>query len=246
MQTAFPNEHHRAWRAAPAARALAFPLGACWATELWRLRRGRSRDFVRSNENEGSRKKKKQSAPSRLARLADAFFARALREDERDEVHGTAWYLLGAWLTVCLYPCDVAALSICVLAFGDPAARVAGRGFARRVDAATRRDARLFFSNGKSVVGSAACFLVAFATALVLFRPEVGVFGEKQRRRATDATVLGSRDLAVVCFGAIVGLVAAGVEFLGSAGGRVNDNATIPVLVGAAAWPARGALLGWA
>jgi dolichol kinase len=46
-------------------------------------------------------------------------------------------------------------------------------------------------------------------------------------------------------FSAFVGGVVAGVEFF-AADAYVNDNALIPVVVGAAAWPARGALLGWA
>ena len=225
VRTAFPNEHHRAWRAFSVARALALPLAACWAVELWRLRLRRTRRGV----------------ASAAARLANAFFARALRDTERDRVHGTAWYLLGVCASLCLYPCDVAALSICVLAFCDPAASVAGRAFG---------DARLNrrFANGKSVVGSLACFAVAFATAHALFRPDAGLFRDARgsatttpepRRRDVEA------DAAVACFAAIVGLIAAGVEFLGSAAGGVNDNAAIPVLVGAAAWPARGALLGW-
>jgi hypothetical protein len=37
--TAFPDERHRTWRAVPVAQTLAFPLAACWAVELWRLRR---------------------------------------------------------------------------------------------------------------------------------------------------------------------------------------------------------------
>jgi len=47
-------------------------------------------------------------------------------------------------------------------------------------------------------------------------------------------------------FSAFVGGVVAGVEVFAADAVHVNDNALIPVVVGAAAWPARGALLGWA
>ena len=219
MVTAFPEKHHRTWRAFPVANALAFPLAACWAVELWRLRRARIGASSGGDD-------------ARLARLADAFFANALRESERNRVHGTAWYLLGAWIALVLYPCDVAALSICALAFCDPAASVAGRAF---------RDARnnKRFANGKSAVGTLACFLVGAGVTFAMFRANAGVFDIKHDIEHEALT------FSVLTFSAFVGGVVAGVEFF-AADAYVNDNALIPVVVGAAAWPARGALLGWA
>ena len=216
--TAFPDERHRTWRAFPVANALAFPLAACWAVELWRLRRARIGASSGGDD-------------ARLARLADAFFANALRESERNRVHGTAWYLLGAWIALVLYPCDVAALSICALAFCDPAASVAGRAF---------RDARnnKRFANGKSAVGTLACFLVGAGVTFAMFRANAGVFDIKHDIEHEALT------FSVLTFSAFVGGVVAGVEFF-AADAYVNDNALIPVVVGAAAWPARGALLGW-
>ena len=223
--TAFPEKHHRTWRAFPVANALAFPLAICWAVELWRLRRARRATLKSRRDRLGS-----AGGDARLARLADAFFANALRESERYRVHGTAWYLLGTWIALVLYPCDVAALSICALAFCDPAASVAGRAFRRH-----KHNKR--FANGKSVVGVFACFLVGVGLTHTMFRANNGVFNIEHdevvstfRRRLT--------------FDAFVGGVVAGVEFLAAAA-SVNDNALIPVVVGAAAWPARGALLGW-
>ena len=222
--TAFPEKHHRTWRAFPVANALAFPLAICWAVELWRLRRAR-RATLKSRRNRlGS-----AGGDARLARLADAFFANALRESERYRVHGTAWYLLGTWIALVLYPCDVAALSICALAFCDPAASVAGRAFKEE-----RNNKR--FANGKSVVGVFACFLVGAGLTHIMFRANNGVFNIEH-----DEVVSTFR---VLTFDAFVGGVVAGVEFLAAAA-SVNDNALIPVVVGAAAWPARGALLGW-
>jgi diacylglycerol kinase (CTP) len=217
--TAFPDERHRTWRAFPVANALAFPLAACWAVELWRLRRARIGASSGGDD-------------ARLARLADAFFANALRESERNRVHGTAWYLLGAWIALVVYPCDVAALSICALAFCDPAASVAGRAF---------RDARnnKRFANGKSAVGTLACFLVGAGVTFAMFRANAGVFDIKHDIEHEALT------FSVLTFSAFVGGVVAGVEFF-AADAYVNDNALIPVVVGAAAWPARGALLGWA
>ena len=223
--TAFPDERHRTWRAVPVARALALPLAACWAVELWRLRRVRR-------------------APPRassffFARLADGFFARALRENERDRVHGTAWYLLGSFLSLSLYPCDVAALSICALAFCDPAASLVGRSSLFR-DA--RRNRR--FANGKSAVGAVACFAVGVLTTWSLFRPRSGVFSVASANANGRASSSRSDARIVILFGVVVGVVVAVVEFVGSKT-FVDDNALIPVLVGAAAWPARGVLLGW-
>jgi dolichol kinase len=217
--TAFPDERHRTWRAFPVANALAFPLAACWAVELWRLRRARIGASSGGDD-------------ARLARLADAFFANALRESERNRVHGTAWSLLGAWIALVLYPCDVAALSICALAFCDPAASVAGRAF---------RDARnnKRFANGKSAVGTLACFLVGAGVTFAMFRANAGVFDIEHDIEHEALT------FSVLTFSAFVGGVVAGVEFF-AADAYVNDNALIPVVVGAAAWPARGALLGWA
>ena len=232
VRTAFPNEHHRAWRAFSVARALALPLAACWAVELWRLRRVR-------------RAPPRASASFFFARLADSFFARALRENERDRVHGTAWYLLGSFVSLSLYPCDVAALSICALAFCDPAASLVGRSSLFR-DA--RRNRR--FANGKSAVGAVACFAVGVLTTWSLFRPRSGVFSVAAANANGRASSSRSDDedesaRFVILFGVVVGVVVAVVEFVGSKT-FVDDNALIPVLVGAAAWPARGALLGWA
>jgi dolichol kinase len=219
--TAFPDERHRTWRAFPVANALAFPLAACWAVELWRLRRARIGASSGGDD-------------ARLARLADAFFANALRESERERVHGTAWYLLGAWIALVLYPCDVAALSICALAFCDPAASVAGRAFR-----GARNNVR--FANGKSAVGVLACFLVGAGVTFAMFRANAGVFNIEHDVFNTEHEALRR----VLTFSAFVGGVVAGVEFLAAAV-SVNDNALIPVVVGAAAWPARGVLLGWA
>lgn len=223
MVTAFPDERHRTWRAFPVANALAFPLAACWAVERWRLRRAQKKKNGASSGGDDAR----------LARLADAFFANALRESERDRVHGTAWYLLGAWIALVLYPCDVAALSICALAFCDPAASVAGRAFR-----GARNNKR--FANGKSAVGTFACFLVGLGVTFAMFRANNGVFNIEHD---IEHEAVGRR---VLTFSAFVGGVVAGVEVFAADAVHVNDNALIPVVVGAAAWPARGALLGWA
>jgi len=223
--TAFPDERHRTWRALPVANALAFPLAACWAVERWRLRRAQKK---KNGASSGA------TNDARLARLADAFFANALRESERDRVHGTAWYLLGAWIALVLYPCDVAALSICALAFCDPAASVAGRAFR-----GARNNKR--FANGKSAVGTFACFLVGAGVTFAMFRANNGVFNIEH-----DIEHEAALECRVLTFSAFVGGVVAGVEVFAADAVHVNDNALIPVVVGAAAWPARGALLGWA
>ena len=69
--TAFPDERHRTWRAVPVAQTLAFPLAACWAVELWRLNRVR-----RAKDPNAGR-----ANLSVVARAAEGFFAKALREN---------------------------------------------------------------------------------------------------------------------------------------------------------------------
>ena len=112
--------------------------------------------------------------------------------------------------------------------FCDPAASVAGRAFRRH-----KHNKR--FANGKSVVGVFVCFLVGVGLTHTMFRANNGVFNIEH-----DVSTFRRR----LTFDAFVGGVVAGVEFLAAAA-SVNDNALIPVVVGAAAWPARGALLGW-
>ena len=216
--TAFPEKHHRTWRAFPVANALAFPLAICWAVELWRLRRAR-RATLKSRRNRlGS-----AGGDARLARLADAFFANALRESERYRVHGTAWYLLGTWIALVLYPCDVAALSICALAFCDPAASVAGRAFKEGET-----------TNASPTANpSSACSRVFVGAGLthIMFRANNGVFNIEHDEVVPTFRLDIHRSPA------------ASSPASSSSPPFVNDNALIPV-VGAAAWPA-SALLGW-
>jgi len=74
-----------------------------------------------------------------------------------------------------------------------------------------------------------------------MFRANNGVFNIEH-----DIEHEAALECRVLTFSAFVGGVVAGVEVFAADAVHVNDNALIPVVVGAAAWPARGALLGWA
>jgi len=82
------------------------------------------------------------------------------REQERF-VLGPVTLGLGALLALILFPPDVAAFSVYVLAFGDSAATLAGR-FLGRI--------RPAFLRGKSLEGSLACFVTAALAGFLVFR----------------------------------------------------------------------------
>jgi len=83
--------------------------------------------------------------------------ALASRARDRDRfVLGPVTLGLGAMLALLFYPASAAAIAIYALAFGDGLASLVGRFFGKT---------RPAFLRGKSVEGSAACFVAVFASA---------------------------------------------------------------------------------
>ncbi|HLB25172.1 MAG TPA: phosphatidate cytidylyltransferase [Nitrospirota bacterium] len=100
-----------------------------------------------------------------LARLAvpavNAFFykyfPKFIRDNERDRLTGSPWYLLGVTCALAFFSLPVAVYAVCFLACGDVAATTVGERWGR-----TR------LSGGKSIEGTAAFFAAAFAAGLVI------------------------------------------------------------------------------
>ncbi|MDA9099217.1 hypothetical protein N9L76_09830 [bacterium] len=168
VNTVCPGERHRVWRATPVAIWLAPLLVTCWAVEYLRLK-------VFTSWKTGD--DQNHNSAWTFTTIFNVFFQKILRSNEHSKVHGTAWYLLGVTTVLFFYPCDVAVLSICHLAFCDPAASVVGRSAFFMTG--THRNAR--FANGKSWRGTAACATVGYCVTWYLFRVNGGVFGENVR-----------------------------------------------------------------
>jgi phytol kinase len=104
------------------------------------------------------------SSPSIASRFS-ALFHPLLRAHESARVTGATWLIGAMFAAVLLLPRDVAIVATWAAAVGDSAAALVGVRFGRI------RWAR----DGKSVEGSAACLLVAFAGALLLTRVGAGI-----------------------------------------------------------------------
>ncbi|GIX06646.1 MAG: hypothetical protein KatS3mg115_1049 [Candidatus Poribacteria bacterium] len=101
-----------------------------------------------------------------LIRLLDPELNRAfvrqfrflLRRSETHQVTGTGYYLLGAWLSVVLFPPTVAIAAMSFLIFGDVAAALVGMAIGR-----------VRILGNKTLEGSLACFVVCVAVGIALF-----------------------------------------------------------------------------
>lgn len=62
----------------------------------------------------------------RLKKTAFSFFSRVMRTEELSRMSSMTWLLSGAWISIVLFPRDIAVLSLLLLAFGDPAASIFG------------------------------------------------------------------------------------------------------------------------
>ncbi|MBC7385455.1 MAG: hypothetical protein H7301_04720 [Cryobacterium sp.] len=135
-----------------------------------------------------------------------------MRSCEVNRFSGTPYYIASALIAVGIFPKPIAALSIAFLAVGDPIASLFGILYG---------DRSIRFSNGKSLIGTAAgmlaCGLVAFLFLQVMNQSQ---FLELRM----DHLVL----LSVV--GAFAG---GGAELLPM---EVDDNFAIPVVSGFVLW----------
>jgi dolichol kinase len=91
-------------------------------------------------------------------RLFNRYFQSMIRGEEREDLLGSTYYILGAVVTVLLYDRFVAVTALLFLVFGDTAAALAGRRYGKR---------RYW---GKSLAGSAACFGCCVILGAAIFR----------------------------------------------------------------------------
>lgn len=104
----------------------------------------------------------------RSARARERFLRAAgvlLRAHEHERLSGATWLLVAFAVAVALYPRDVAVAAMWAVAVGDASAAVIGRLASRRAHraAAARGDPP---PAGKTLAGSAACFVTTLAGAL--------------------------------------------------------------------------------
>ena len=143
--------------------------------------------------------------PERRSGFAVALFRLLSRASEASRMASSTWYTLGLIACVALLPKPACLIGILVLAFADPAAGLVGRRFG---------GPRLY--RDKSVGGTAAFFVVAFAIVGASLAIQVPALALAPRLAAAAAIALAST-LA---------------ELLGD---HVQDNFSIPVVTGVAA-----------
>lgn len=66
-----------------------------------------------------------------INRLFINYFGFLMRSEEKHNPTGTLYYLLGAMISILLFPKEIALFSMTVLAVGDPAAYIIGSNFGR-------------------------------------------------------------------------------------------------------------------
>jgi len=88
-----------------------------------------------------------------------------IREYEKTQFNTTTYFLLSSFLSILLFPKDIAVVVLCFLAFGDTIASFIGSTFGR---------IKIF---DKTIEGSMACFLVCFIIANVLLGFRLSLIG---------------------------------------------------------------------
>lgn len=132
--------------------------------------------------------------------LVDKVFGIIVRPHERFRVNSSTWYLAALTLMTAITPKTALEVGLLVLAFGDPAASVAGR-----------RWGRIKLWREKSVVGSTAFTAASFVASFLFLSMAVPNLG-----LAPTFAV----SLAAAFSGAVTELFSQ----------RINDNFTIPVV----------------
>ena len=129
-----------------------------------------------------------------------------MRSNELNRLSGTPYYLAAALASVAIFPKPVTVLSLLYLALGDPVASLFGILYG---------DKSIRFSNGKSLIGTAAGVGICFLVTLVF--------------------VSGMRlDMGTVLLVSLIGGLAGGTaEMLPF---EIDDNFTIPVISGFVLW----------
>lgn len=92
-----------------------------------------------------------------VQRAFTSAFGPLLRDDERKGPHGSLFFLAGVFLSILLFPKNLACVGLVYLAVGDTAAEVVGRKFGR-----------VKLLGPKTLEGSAACFASSAVVGLFL------------------------------------------------------------------------------
>lgn len=135
-----------------------------------------------------------------------------MRASEKDSYSGTPYYIAASLIAIAIFPKTIAALSIVFLAVGDPIASLFGILYG---------DRSIRFSNGKSLIGTAAG-MIACMIAAVCF---LSLLNQTQSMGL-------SRDHMMI-LSIIGGVAGGGAELLPM---EVDDNFAIPVVSGFVLW----------
>jgi len=184
-----------------------------------------------------------------------------MREGEKNSINGVIWYILGVNLSLQLYPQDIATLSILILSWADTAASTMGRLYGRQTPplptsiplfpllssfapvrnipiVGTIVQSKIPLAKRKSLAG----FLAAGLTASLV----TGIFlgGVSSCRTIWEPTWLSPTSEpgfdsksgpGLLAVSLVAGVVSAVVESMEVPGG-LDDNVTLPVLVGLGLW----------
>lgn len=101
-----------------------------------------------------------------VQRAFTSAFGLLLRDDERKGPHGSLYFLTGVFLSILLFPKDLACVGLVYLAVGDTAAEIVGRRFGR-----------VKLLGPKTLEGSAACFVSSAAVGLFLLPWPIALTG---------------------------------------------------------------------
>lgn len=140
------------------------------------------------------------------------FWGPLMRSCEVNRLSGTPYYIASALIAVGIFPKAIAALAIAFLAVGDPVASLFGILYG---------DRSIRFSNGKSLIGTAAGMLACMVVAFVFL----------QFMNQTQFLELRFEHLVILSV--IGGFAGGGAELLPM---EVDDNFAIPVVSGFVLW----------
>jgi dolichol kinase len=147
-----------------------------------------------------------------LNELVVRFWGPLMRSCEVNRYTGTPFYIASSLIAVGIFPKPIAALSIAFLAVGDPIASLFGILYG---------DKSVRFSNGKSLIGTAAGMIACAGVAFLFL----------QFMNQTQFMELRFEHLLILS--AIGGVAGGGAELLPM---EVDDNFAIPVVSGFVLW----------
>ncbi len=141
-----------------------------------------------------------------LQKLAEVMFGKLIREEEKMQLSGASYALMGSFVSMCVFPKEVAVISILMLALGDPASNFVGLKYGKDK-----------IVGNKSLQGSISCFLVcALISCLCLSFLDKFSFER------------------LIVMGLLAGLIGATAELVSIF--KINDNFMMPTLSGCGIW----------